>query len=107
MDKGNTTRLPNIMDDIEQGSEGPAVDDEEVLDFPEDVDDEMMDLDMDLDMDHNGVMSGLVIPDARAPDIAVPDLESYATTKVTQAGVRSVNPVSILTGVYRVARGVL
>ena len=92
------------MDDIEEGSEGPASNDEEVLDFPEDEGDEMMDLDMVPD---DG-MPDLVMPGVRVPDVVIPDLESYGTTKVTQVGFGSVNPgVSILTGAYRVVREVL
>ena len=87
-EEGDATHPPNLMDDIEQGSEGPASNDEGVLGFPRDEDDEMMDLD-------------------EVPGGGMPDLESYATTKVTQVGIRLVHPgVSMLTGVYRIVRGV-
>jgi hypothetical protein len=81
--EGDTTHLTNLMDDIEQGSEDPASNNEEVLDFPGDEGDEMMDLNVIPD----GGMPDLVIPDVCVPDVVVPDLESYATTKVTQVGV--------------------
>jgi hypothetical protein len=102
-EEGDVTHPPNLMDDIEQGSEGPASNDEGVLGFPGDEDDEMIDLDVVPD----GGMPDLVIPDVCVPDVVVPDLESYATMKVTQVGIRLVHPgVSMLTGAYRIVRGV-
>lgn len=84
-EEGDGTHVPNLMDDIEEGSEDPGSNDEEVLDFPGDEGDEIMDLDVVPD----GGMPDLVIPDVCVPDVVVPDLESYGTTKVTQVGIGS------------------
>jgi hypothetical protein len=102
--EGDVTHPTNLINDIKQGSEDPASNDKEVLDFPGDEGNEIMDLDVISD---DG-MPDLVILDMCVPDVVVPDSESYATTKMTQVGVGSVNPgVSMLTGAYRIVREVL
>jgi len=70
--------LTALMDEdaiSEQGNKGSVNNDEEILKFPGYKRDAM-----DLDMDPG--MSDFVVP-----DVAVPDLESYATVNVMKVGV--------------------
>jgi len=109
-DDVRVTRPTALMDDdmiSEEGIEGPASDDEEILEFPEDEYD-AMDLDIDLDGVPDLVVPDVVVPDVVMPDVVMPDLDSNATVKVTQVGVPNNEcGVSMLIRAYRIVRGVL
>src|SRR5438445_7764156 len=99
-----------LTDDImmsDQGSNGYASNnEEEILDFPESIEDEghgMSDMDIDLD----GIVSDLATPDVAMPEVVVLDVESYMTMRVTQVDVCTVNSgFSMSTGFHRLMRGV-
>lgn len=110
-EEDDATPPPTWMDDIEMSEEdgvGPDSNDEEILDFPQSDDDEGYRM-MGLDIDPSVRMEDLVVPDVAVPDlVVVPELENYASTKVTQVSVQTADRgVSMLTGAYRIVRGVL